>query len=105
MSQNLDMDIAPHDIEKSHRIGQSRQPREKPRPIIVRFVRYIDRNKIFRNKKNLEVKNFDNWKSYSKQNEKLKEARELHGFRHVWTNDDKIFCKLEDNDKPQLSYG
>ena len=36
---------------------------------------------------------------------KLKEARELHGFRNVWTNDDKIFCKLEDNDKPQLYYG
>ena len=38
-SENLDTDIAPHDIERSHRIGQSRQPGEKQHPIIVKFVR------------------------------------------------------------------
>ena len=38
-SENLDIDIAPHDIERSHRIGQSRQPGEKQHPIIVKFVR------------------------------------------------------------------
>ena len=43
----------PHDLEKSHRIGQSRLPREKPRPITVKFVQYKDRNKIPRNKKSL----------------------------------------------------
>ena len=37
--------------------------------------------------------------------EKLKEGRELHGFRNVWTNNGKIFCKLEGNRKPQLYYG
>ena len=37
--------------------------------------------------------------------EKFKEAQELHRFRNVWTNDGKIFSKLEDNDKPQLYYG
>ena len=35
--------------------------------------------------------------------EKLKEARELHGFRNAWTNDGKIFCKSEDNENPQLA--
>ena len=35
---------------------------------------------------------------------KLKEARELHGFRNVWTNDSKIFYKLKDNENPQLYY-
>ena len=28
-SQNLDIDIAPHDIERSHRIVQPRQPGKK----------------------------------------------------------------------------
>ena len=51
INQNLDMDIAPPDIERSHRISESRQPREKPSPIIVKFVRYNNHNKIFRNKK------------------------------------------------------
>ena len=35
--------------------------------------------------------------------EKLNEERELHGFRNVWTNDGKIFCKLEDSDKPRAT--
>ena len=63
INQNLDIDIAPHDIERSERISQpisqSRHPGEKPRPIIVNFVPYNDRNKIFSNKKkNLKVKIF-----------------------------------------------
>ena len=38
ISQNLDIDIAPHDIERGHRISQTRQPGVKQRPIIVKFV-------------------------------------------------------------------
>ena len=38
ISQNLDIDIALYDIGRSHRIGQPRQPGEKQRPIIVKFV-------------------------------------------------------------------
>ena len=37
ISKNLDIDITPHDIERSHRVGWSQQPGEKPRPIIVKF--------------------------------------------------------------------
>ena len=84
ISQNLDIDIAPHDIERSHRIGQSRQSGEKPRPIVVNFVRYNDRNKIFRNKKNLKGKKISITESLTASRmEKLKEARELHGFRNI----------------------
>ena len=67
ISQNVEIDIASCGIGRSHRIGQSRQPVKKPRPIIVKFVRYNDRNKIFRNKKN----NFKVKKLYQKS---LKEA-------------------------------
>ena len=58
ISHNLNIDIAPNDIEKSHRIGQSRQSGEKPRPITVTFVRYNHYNIMFRNKKKLKVKKF-----------------------------------------------
>ena len=107
ISQNLDIDIVPHDIERSHKIGQSRQHGEKPRPIIVKFVRFNDGNKIFRNKvKKLKGKKISITESLTvSRMEKFKEAQELHRFRNVWTNDGKIFCKLEDNDKPQLYYG
>ena len=106
ISQNLDIDIAPHNIKRSHRSSQSRQPGEKPHPVIVKFVRCNDRTKIFRNKKKLKGKKISITESLTASRmEKLKEARELHDFCNVWTNNDKIFCKLEDNDKPQLYYG
>ena len=57
ISQNLDIDIASHGMERSHRIGQARQPRVKQRPTIVKFVRYNDHNKIFGNKKYFFKKN------------------------------------------------
>ena len=101
--QNMDIDIAPHDTERSDRIGQSREHGEKPRPIIVRFVRYKNRNKIFRNKKKGKKVSITEGLTASRM-EKLKEARELHGFRNVWTNDSKIFYKLKDNENPQLYY-
>ena len=56
ISQNLDTDNAPHDIEKSHRICQLRKAGEKPRPVIVRFFLCNIRNKIFGNKENLKGK-------------------------------------------------
>ena len=49
--QNLDTDIAFHNIKRSHGIGQSRQPGKKPCPVIAKIVQYNNRNKIFRNKK------------------------------------------------------
>ena len=98
----MDIDIAPHDIERSHRIGQLMQHGEKPRAIIVKFVRHNDRNKTFRNKKKLKDKKISITESLTAcRMEKSKETWELHGF-HTWTNNSKIFCELEGNDKPQL---
>lgn len=66
-------------------------------------VCYNNLNRIFRNKKKFKgKKNFDN---QARRGKKLKETRELHGFRNVWTNDGKIFCKSEGNGKPQFYYG
>ena len=66
-------------------------------------VCYNNLNRIFRNKKKFKgKKNFDN---QARRGEKLREARELDGFRNVWTNDGKIFCKSEGNGKPQFYYG
>ena len=47
----MNIEIAPNDIERSHRNGQFRQSGEKLRPIIVKFVRYNHHYIIFRNKK------------------------------------------------------
>ena len=70
----MNIEIAPNDIERSHRNGQSRQPGEKPRPIIVKFVRYNHCNIIFGNKK-LKVKKLVDRKTYSKQNGRIKRSK------------------------------
>ena len=55
---------------------------------------------MFRNKKKVKGKKILITESLrTSRMEKLKEARELHGFRNVQANDGKMFCKLEGNDK------
>ena len=42
----LDLNINDRDIDRTHRIGHPRNADEKPRPIIIKLVRYNDRKKI-----------------------------------------------------------
>ena len=70
----MGIDIPPQDMERSHRIGQSRQPGEKAHPIIDKFVPYNDRNKIFRSKKNLKIKKFRQPKVLQRQNTKIERS-------------------------------
>ena len=56
INEHVDLDINHRDIDKTHRIGNPRNADEKPRPIIIKLVRYNDRKKIFDSKKNLQGK-------------------------------------------------
>ena len=49
--EHLDLDINDRDINTIHRIGNPRNADEKPRPIVIKLVRYNDRKKIFDSKK------------------------------------------------------
>ena len=40
------------DLDRTHRIGDSRNSNGKAKPIIVKFTRYNRRKKVFINKKN-----------------------------------------------------
>ena len=54
---HMNRKIKPEDIDRSHRLGNPKQSiKAKPRPIIVKFVRYNTRNTIYRNKKVLKGK-------------------------------------------------
>ena len=53
LNEKLDLEIKLRDIGRTHRIGEPKKTRGKTRPIIVKFVRYNDRNRVFRNKKKL----------------------------------------------------
>ena len=45
----MDLDISPGDIDRTHRIDVP--TKGKNRPIIVNFVRYMGRRRVFTNKK------------------------------------------------------
>ena len=44
---HFELAITEVDIERTHRIGKSRDFGQKSRPIIVKFVRYNDRKNVF----------------------------------------------------------
>ena len=52
MRDKMYIDLSVTDINRSHQIGKP-NPRKK-RPIVVEFVRYNDRKKVFSNKKKLK---------------------------------------------------
>ena len=106
VKEEMDIDILPNDLDRSHRTGNPKA-KKKERPIIVKFVRYNLRHNIFKNKKLLNGKGVSITESLTKDRmAKLNEARETYGFRNVCTSDGKIFFKDEKNpsSKPLVYY-
>ena len=94
INEHLDLDINDRDIDRTHRIGNPRNTDEKPRPIIIKLVRYNDRKKIFDSKKKLKGKKIAITESLTvTRMKKLNEARERYNFKNVWTSDGKILYK------------
>ena len=54
----MDLEISPGDIDHTHRTDVPSQG--KNRPIIVKLVRYLDKKRVFTNKKRLKGKNISN---------------------------------------------
>ena len=52
--EKLDLELSNHNIDRTHSIGTETPTRKKLRPIIMKLVRYADRNKVFTNKKRLK---------------------------------------------------
>ena len=107
--QKLDLGITLQDIARTHRIGEPKKTRGKPRPVLVKFVQYNDRNRIFRNKKKLKGQKISITESLTKiRMDELRQAKETYGLTNVWTNDGTILlalCFKSDTDaKPQVYY-
>ena len=86
-------EIEKNEIDRSHRLGALKN-NGKSRPIIIKFVRYNTRWRIFKNKKKLKGKSIIVTESLTKKcMEALKKAREDHGFENVWSSEGKILYK------------
>ena len=94
LNENIGTNLAATDIDRSHRLGKKKDPGSKPRPIIIKFLRYNDRRKVFKDKKKLKGTRISITESLTETRMKyLTEAREEHGFANVWTSDGRILYK------------
>ena len=87
-------------IDRSHRIGRYDKTKKKPRPIIVKFVRYNVRGRVFREKRKLKGTGKTITESLTtKRIGQLNDAREKFGFHNVWSYDGKILYKINNEVK------
>ena len=101
IKSEMGLDIFPGDINRTQRIGVPSQG--KNIPIIVKFVRYMDRRGVFTNKKRLKGKNMSTTESLTKiRMSALKEARNKFGYSSVWTADEKITYKEKGEKKAKV---
>ena len=85
----MDLDISPGGIDRTHRIGVL--TKGKNRPIIVNFVRYMDRRCVFTNKKRPKGKNMPITEILTKiRMSALKEATNKLGFTSASAADGNI---------------
>ena len=100
IKNEMDLDISPGDIDRTHRIGVP--SKGKNRPIIIR---YMDKRRVFSNKKTLKGKNTSITESLTKiRMSALKEARNKFGYSSVWTADGKIMYKEEGDTKAKVYF-
>ena len=94
IKEKMGEEIEKNEIDRSHRLGPPKN-NGKSRPIIIKFVRYNTRCRIFKNKKKLKAKSIRVTESLTKKQiiEALKKAREDHGFENVWSSEGKILYK------------
>ena len=103
LQQSVDVTIKPKDIDRPHRLGKPKSSKNaKSCPIIIMFVRYNTRNRIYRNKKKLKGTGISVMESLTaKRINMLEKAREEDTFNNVWSqimffdkNTNKVKAKL-----------
>ena len=103
--EKLDLELTQRDLDRIYRIGKNDKSSNRPRPVIVKFIRYNDRNKIFSKKKQLKNSGISIKESLTKLGmSKLAKAREEFGFRNVWTVDGRICYIGEGSQFPKTYY-
>ena len=108
---SMGIELSLQDNDRSHRIGMKTQrevlpePEEngqvkhqKVRPIIVKFTSYRRRQQVFSANKNLKGKHVGISENLTKIRQKIFNlARDVVGYKNVWSQDGKIFAKRHDD--------
>ena len=106
LQQSMDETIKPEDIDRSHRFGKPKSSKNaNPLPVIVKFVRYNTRNRIYRNKKKLKETGISVTESLTaKRINMLEKAREERTFNIVWSQDGRIMFFDKETNKVKTYY-
>ena len=100
----MDIKITNNDIDRTQRIDKPKN-NGKPIPIIIRFLRYNDRKKVFSSKKLLKDSGVSITESLTAfRMKKLTNARETFRFRNVWTVDRRIFYSENGSQHAKVYY-
>ena len=105
IKSEIDIDIDVKDIDLTHWIGA--KTGNNRRNIILKFVRYSERRKVFNSKKRLKGKNLSITEILTKLGmSKQSAARVEYDFRNVWTFHGTILYKTDDtpDSKPAVYY-
>ena len=101
IKSEMDLEISPGDIDRTHRIGVL--SKGKNRSIIIKFVRYMDKRRACTNSKRLKGKNMSITESLPKTRmSALKKARNKFGYSNVWIADGKIMDNEEGDTKTKF---
>uniref|UniRef100_A0A8D9AYA2 Uncharacterized protein n=1 Tax=Cacopsylla melanoneura TaxID=428564 RepID=A0A8D9AYA2_9HEMI len=103
--ERLKVDIPIEHIDRAHRLGPVRTPGvdTRPRPIIVKLLRYHDKRVVYVNKKKLKGSGMVITESLTRTRlTLLNKARDHFSRERVWTNDGKIVIKPDSNPGTRL---
>lgn len=94
--EKMGLNIRSEAIDRAHRLGQQRGG--KPRPIIIKFVDYKTREMLFKNRKMFKNTGLSLFEDLTHARSSLRqEAAKKYGPRNVWTNDGRIFIKIDES--------
>ena len=103
-TEELDIELTQSELDWTHRIGKNDKRSNRPRPVIVRFIRHNYRKKIFSKKKQLKNSGISITEILTKlRMSKLANAGKEFGFRNVWTVDGRI-CYIEEGSEFPKTY-
>ena len=103
MAKAIGVDISVNDIERSHRVGKPRAPGRRPRDIIVKFVSYRVRRRVYAARTLTKTKGFMgvyvNEDLTKSRNELIGKARRMVKLKYIksaWSSDGTILVRLGD---------
>ena len=104
LAKGVGVTILPQEICRSHRVGRrytGRDNNQKPRPIIVKFISYATKKKLYAARKGLKDAfiSEDLTKTRNTILYRARQQRATGRFLHTWTDDGLIKVRLKSNNK------